>query len=219
MVPEHPDPGARLTDYLTFGLALVTITNPLGAMAIFTGLVADHDEREKRATALQASLAVAIILLIVTWAGSMALALFGVTPAGLQAGGGLILILMGISMLGSSTPRTKSTKREKAAAMEKESIAVVPLAIPITIGPGAITTVMLATQAMPGLMDRVVISLISLLLSAIVWVCLYYATPMARLIGETGIGVVTRLMGLFITAVAFQMMANGLTALLPGLAG
>lgn len=208
-----------MTDYLTFGLALVTITNPLGAMALFAGLTAGQSEQQKHVIARQASVAVAIILLVVTWAGSQLLTLFGVTPAGLEAGGGLILILMGISMLGSSTPRTKSTKREEAAAMEKDSIAVVPLAMPITIGPGAITTVMLGTQALPSVVDKVVISIVSLVLTLIVWLCLRYATPIARLIGETGIGVVTRIMGLFITAVAFQMLASGLMHLMPGLAG
>jgi len=208
-----------LNDYLIFGLALVTITNPLGAMALYTGMVADRDEREKRVIARHASVAIAAILLIVTWAGSQVLALFGVTPAGLQAAGGLILILMGIDMLGSNTPRAKSTKREKAAALQKESIAVVPLAIPITIGPGAITTVMLGTQAMPGLVDRLVMSLTALAMTLVIWLLFHYATPIARVIGETGIGVVTRIMGLFITAVAFQMLASGLSNLLPGLAG
>ena len=208
-----------MNDYVIFGLSLLTITNPLGAMALFTGMVADHDEREKRAIARQASVAVAVILLLVTWAGSLVLGLFGVTPAGLQAAGGLVLILMGIDMLGSSTPRAKSTKREKAAAMEKESVAVVPLAIPITIGPGAITTVMLGTQALPGVVDKIVISLITLALTLIVWLLFHYATPLARVIGATGIGVVTRIMGLFITAVAFQMLTSGLMNLMPGLAG
>ncbi len=208
-----------MSDYLTFALALVTITNPLGSMALFTGLTADRSEQEKRTIAREAAVAVAIILLVVTWAGSQALALFGVTPAGLQAGGGLILILMGISMLGSSTPREKSTKREKAAALTKESIAVVPLAIPITIGPGAITTVMLGTQAMPTPADRAAISGVAIALAIVVWLSLHYATPLARVIGETGIGVVTRLMGLFITAFAFQMLANGMAQLLPGLGG
>ena len=208
-----------MSDYLTFAIALITITNPLGAMALFAGLSAGQTEPEKHTIARHASVAVAIVLLVVTWGGSQILALFGVTPAGLEAGGGLILILMGISMLGSSTPRTKATKKERAAAMEKESIAVVPLAIPITIGPGAITAVMLGTQALPTFMDKVVISAISLVLTVIVWLCLRYSTPIARLIGETGIGVVTRIMGLFITAFAFQMLANGLTHLMPGLAG
>jgi len=208
-----------MQDYITFGIALLTIVNPLGTMAIFTGIVGDRPEAEKKAIARQTSIAVAVVLVIVTWAGSAILAAFGVVPAGLQAAGGVILILMGLSMLRSQTPRQKSTRKERDAAHDQESVAIVPLAIPITAGPGAMTTVILSAQTLPTVKDRLILSAICIVLTALLWVILHFSSRLTRLIGDTGIGLVTRIMGLLLTAIAFQMLAAGLSGLMPGLAG
>ena len=208
-----------MQDYITFGIALLTITNPLGTMALFTGMVGDRTEVEKKAIARQTGVAVAAIFVVVVWAGAAILAAFGVVPAGLQAAGGVILILMGLSMLSSQTPRQKSTKRERASASEKEQIGIVPLAIPITAGPGAITTIILATQQSPEFKDRLVLSGISVVLAILLWAVLHFSSKLVNLIGDTGIGVITRIGGLLLTAIAFQMLAAGLAELLPGLAG
>lgn len=208
-----------MQDYVIFAIALLTITNPLGTMALFTGIVGDRTDAEKKATARQTGVAVAVIFVVVTWAGSAILAAFGVVPAGLQAAGGVILILMGLSMLRSQTPRLKSTKKEREAASDKEQVGVVPLAIPITAGPGAITTIILATQDLPTVMDRLILSGIGVALAMLLWLVLHFSGKLVLLLGETGIGVVTRIMGLLLTAIAFQMLTTGLKGLLPGLAG
>ena len=208
-----------MSQYATFAVALLTITNPIGSMALFAGIAGDRTPGERRITARHTALAVAVILIVVTWAGGGIMAMFGITPAGLQSAGGVILILMGLSMLSSQTPRIKSTKRETEAAQIKESIAVVPLALPITAGPGAITTVILATQELPQALDRVWMSLICVGIGGLVWVCFAFADPISRVIGITGVRVVTRIMGLILTAIAFEMLASGLTGLMPGLAG
>lgn len=207
-----------MREYVTYAITLLTITNPLGTMALFSGFVSDRTESEKKVIARQTGMAVAIIIIVVTWAGAQILDFFGVVPAGLQAAGGIILILMGLSMLSSQTPRLKSTKKEREAADEKDSVGVVPLAMPITIGPGAITTIILGTQTLPGFRDRLVLSLIGATLALLIWVTLHFSSRLVQLIGPTGIGVVTRIMGLLLTAIAFQMLAAGLAELLPGLA-
>jgi len=205
-------------DYVTYAITLLTITNPLGTMALFSGFVAHRSAAEKRVIARQVGVAVAIIFVVVTWAGAQILAFFGIVPAGLQAAGGIILILMGLSMMSSETPRQKSTKKEREAAADQESVGVVPLAMPITIGPGAITTVILGTQTLPSVRDRLVLSAIGITLAVLVWVTLRSAGYLVKVIGPTGIGVVTRIMGLLLTAIAFQMLAAGLRELMPGLA-
>ena len=94
---------------------------------------------------------------------------------------------------------------------------MVPLAMPITIGPGAITTVIIGTQSLPSAKDRLVLSAIGVALAIIVWVTLHSSGYLVKVIGPTGIGVVTRIMGLLLAAIAFQMLAEGLGELLPGL--
>ncbi len=208
-----------MREYVTYGITLLTITNPLGAMALFSALVSDRSTREQKAIARQVGVAVAVIIVVVTWAGAQILDFFGVVPAGLQAAGGIILILMGMSMMSSQTPRQKSTKKEQEAASHQESVGVVPLAMPITIGPGAITTVIIGTQALPSAKDRLVLSGIGVALAIIVWVTLHSSGYLVKVIGPAGIGVVTRIMGLLLAAIAFQMLAEGLGELLPGLRG
>lgn len=207
-----------MRDYITYAVTLVTITNPLGTMAFFAGFVADRSDAQKRVIARQTGLAVAIIIVVVTWAGAGILAFFGIVPAGLQAAGGIILILMGLSMLNSETPKSKTTKKERAAADEKESPGVVPLALPITIGPGAMTTIILGTQTLPNVRDRFALTAIGLAIAFVIWLTLHFSTALTKVLGQTGIGVVTRIGGLLLIAIAFQMLAQGLGSLLPGLA-
>lgn len=208
-----------MRDYITYAVTLITITNPFGTMAFFAGFVADRTDAQKKAIARQTGLAVAILVTVVTWAGAQVLSFFGIVPAGLQAAGGIILILMGLSMLSSQTPKSKSTKKEREAADEKESVGVVPLALPITIGPGAMTTIILGTQTLPGVRDRLVLTAIGVTMAALIWLTLHFSAPLMRTLGPSGIGIVTRIGGLLLTAIAFQMLAAGLGELLPGLAG
>lgn len=205
--------------YVTFAVTLFTIVNPIGSLALFAGMVGDRPVPEQKQIARSAAFAVTVVLLIVTWVGAQILDFFGVTPGGLQAAGGTILILLGLTMLRSKTPRIKSTPAEEEEAMESESIAVVPIAIPITAGPGAITSVILATQQMENFVfDRLVVSGISIGVGLVVWGCFHFSGPIADRLGVSGVRIVTRIMGLILTAIAFQMLAAGLLQLLPGLA-
>jgi len=204
--------------YVTFAVTLLTIVNPIGSLAIFAGIAGDRPISEQKAIARTTALAVTVILVIVTWVGAQILGFFGVTPAGLQAAGGVILILLGLTMLRSQTPRLKHTPAEQEEALESESIAVVPLAMPIIAGPGAITSVILATQEMSSVLDRLVVSAVAAGVGLLVWLCLHFAAPIADRLGVAGVRIVTRIMGLVLTAIAFQMLAAGLRELLPGLA-
>jgi multiple antibiotic resistance protein len=162
--------------------------------------------------------AVAVILLLVTWVGSEILDVFGVTTAGLQVAGGVIIALLGLSMLHSHTSSMAHKEEEGEEAKLKESIAVVPMAIPIVAGPGAITTVINTTNQFPSIYDRLLISGICLGVTVVLWLCLRFAAPISKRLGVTGINLVTRIMGMVLTALAFQMLAAGLKELLPGLA-
>jgi multiple antibiotic resistance protein len=207
-----------MNEFVQFAVALLTIANPIGAVAIFSGLAGDRPEGEQKAMAHATGVAVAVILLLVTWLGSEMLNVFGVTTAGLQVAGGVIIALLGLSMLHSQTSSMAHKEEEGEEAKLKESIAVVPMAIPIVAGPGAITTVINATNQLSSVYDRLLISGICVIVSVILWVCLSFAAPISRRFGVTGINLVTRIMGMVLTALAFQMLAEGLKELLPGLA-
>ena len=204
--------------HIQFAVALLTIANPIGAVAIFSGIAGDRPYGEQKSLARTTALAVAIILLLVTWLGSATLAVFGVSTSGLQVAGGVIIALLGLSMLHSQTSAMSHREEEGDEARQKESIAVVPMAIPIVAGPGAMTTIINATNRASSIADRLVISGICVLVALTLWLCLRFAAPISKRLGVTGINLVTRIMGMVLTALAFQMLAAGLKELLPGLA-
>ena len=204
-------------DLLTFAAAMLSVTNPVGNLAIFAGLTGGASAQEKRATARVTALAVAAIMLLVVWTGSYLLKAFGVSLPGLQMAGGVIIALMGLSMLRSKTSEMAHTSEEHEEAKSKDSIAVVPMAIPIIAGPGAMTTIVLATHTHHAPMDRAAISGICLGVTAVIWLCLRFAGPVSDRLGVSGVNIVTRVMGIVLTAIALQMLADGLKAALPGL--
>ena len=204
-------------DLLAFAAALLTITNPVGSLAIFAGLTADAPPADARATARRAALAVAAVMVAAVWIGDYLLPALGVRIAGLQMAGGVIIALMGLSMLRGQTSRVAHTPEENDEAQSKPSIAVVPMAIPIVAGPGALTTILLATHQHPTPADKAMLTGICLAVSAVIWLALRFAAPAAAKLGVAGVNVVTRLMGIVLTAIALEMLTDGLAAALPGL--
>jgi multiple antibiotic resistance protein len=159
-----------------------------------------------------------VTLTIVAWAGPGLLAFFGVTVDSLRAAGGLIVLLIGLHMLFNKSEHKHSSK-ELEDAQDRSSIAVVPLTIPIVAGPGTMTAVLVAAQQQPTVLTKIEISLVIVGFSVLVGLLFSFASPIANRIGESGMGVVTRIMGMILAAIAMGMLAEGLTALLPGLAG
>ena len=206
------------TQIIHFAIAMLTITNPVGNLAIYAGLTSDRTAAQRRHTALVAGLAIAIILVLVIWLGDFIMLAFGLTVGGFETAGGIIILLLGLSMLQSKTSAMHHTQAEHDEAVTKNSIAVVPMAIPIVAGPGAITTVIIQTQKFDDIADKAVITVICLGIAAILWIAFSVAGPVTRLLGVAGVNIVTRIMGMILSAIALQMLANGLKALLPGLA-
>lgn len=205
-------------EIITFSVAMLAITNPIGNLAIFAGLTGSKSPEEKKHTALVAGAAILVILLLVTWSGELILEAFGISVPAFETAGGLIIALIGLSMLHAKTSPIHHSPEEKEEAKTKDSVAVVPIAIPIVAGPGAITTIVVAAQKFGTVEDKVAISVVSIAISILLWVCFYFSGPVSRLLGVTGINIVTRIMGIILTAIAFQMLTEGLKALMPGLA-
>lgn len=209
--------------YMTFFVAMLAIMNPIGNLAIFIGLTSSLSKAEQHKLALHSALAIFVILLIVVWIGALMLSFFGISPAAFETAGALVIILLGLSMLhghdnDSGHSSMHHSQDEQKAAVAKDSIAVVPLAMPIVAGPGAITTIIIHTHALNSVFDKVIVSGLCLSLSVILFISFYFASNVNRVIGVHGVKIATRIMGLILMAIAFQMLGSGLKALLPGLA-
>lgn len=200
-----------------FIVAMIIMMNPLGSLSIFLDLTRKDFLVEQRKLAVRASLAIFIIMFITVWVGEDLLDLFGITIPSFRFAGGIILLLMGLSMLQSRESALSHTSGDDEAAKERHSIAVVPLALPVIIGPGAISTLIISAGDYPSPKDKLLISIICVFLTLLMGMMLYYAAPIARLVGQSVIKVVTRIMGMIIMAIAVGMLANGLQGLLPSL--
>jgi multiple antibiotic resistance protein len=157
------------------------------------------------------------IMLVTVWSGQELLELLGITIASFRFAGGIILLLMGLSMLQSKESAISNTSEDNEAAKERESIAVVPLALPVIIGPGAISTLIIQGTDYPQVLNKVWMSLACVALALGMFLILYFGNTIARWVGASVIKVVTRIMGMIIMAIAVGMLANGLIGLLPSL--
>jgi multiple antibiotic resistance protein len=203
---------------ISFIAALFSMLNPIGDVGVFAGMTTDRPETEARRIAWTCAGAVAITLLIVAWSGSLLLEFFGITVDSLRAAGGVIVFLIGLQMLSNKSEHQHSPA-ELEDAKPRASIAVVPLAIPIVAGPGTMAVVILAAQQHPSILSKVEISIVILALAAFCGLLFHFAGPISKRLGKSGMGVVTRVMGLILAAIAMGMLADGLKGMLPGLAG
>lgn len=197
--------------------ALVVVTDPVGNLPIFISLTSHHTSSERKRAVNIATLTTAITLTISVYLGQPVLAMFGISIPSFRVAGGLIVLLMAISMLQARPSEVRYAPGEADEAARRAAIAVVPLGIPLIAGPGAISTVIIFAHQATSWVDLAILTAIALVVSAVAWVALRLAAPIRRLLGLTGINVVTRLMGLILTAVAVEFITSGLAELLPGL--
>ncbi len=201
----------------TFIAALFSMMNPIGGVGIFAGMTAERDQEDARQIAWTCALACAITLLIVTWTGGALLQFFGINVHELRAAGGIIVLLIGLHMLFNKSEHKQSSS-EADDAKARQSIAIVPLAIPIVAGPGTIATVLVAAERHPGIMAKVDLSIAVIALCALTGLMFAYSKPIANWLGENGMAVVTRIMGMVLTAIAMGMLTAGLKGMIPALA-
>jgi multiple antibiotic resistance protein len=210
-----------LQDVILFSTALLAIVNPLGSAVLFTAVAGKFHPRIQRRMANQSAFAILVILLVCAWLGNSILGLMGLTRPMLQAAGGLILLNYGLRMV--TAEETKLTQSEQDTALEVpeehwKALAVVPLAIPGTVGAGTITTVISQASEFTNARDLLIISAVSLGIALIMWITFYSAAPIARRLGPIGMNIISRVMGILVTATAFGLLGRGIGGLLPGLA-
>jgi multiple antibiotic resistance protein len=206
-------------EYVQLLAGLVSVVNPIGAMPIFLSLTARKQPAERRQTAITTTFAMAMVLFTSLLAGEPILNFFGIGLPAFRVAGGLLLLLMGISMLQVSGDRSRHTPEEEAESQEKSSVAVVPLAIPLLAGPGAISTTIVYAHRDLSLAHYLLFSSVIVTVSMIVLLILLLAPRIIAIMGQTGMNVVTRVMGLLLTSTAVEFIAGGISELFPILAG
>lgn len=202
--------------FISYVISMLAITNPAGSLAVFLSMTHKKKLAERQRIALAATLTIFLVLVIMTWAGTPILHVFGIPLPAFEITGGLILLLRGLEMLNSKDTPTLRTAEQMEDSLSRESIAVVPLGIPIIAGPGAMTNTIIFSREFPEVINRIYICLGILFVSLVIGFMLYYSTRISKLIGETSIQVITRIMGLLLSAIAMSLILTGLKEIFPG---
>ncbi len=199
-----------------FQFALLTLTSifflvdPFAVIPLFLAVTSDSSVAERKRVALRATFTCAIILCAFALAGSLIFKLFGITLPAFKIAGGIILLQIGVDMLQAKQSGQRSTPEETQEGTAKEDASIIPLGMPMLAGPGAISTVMVLIGESHTAWRRGVVYAAILVTSFAAYLVLAGAGRVRRYMGETGIRILMRLMGLLLVALAVQFIANGL---------
>ena len=213
--------GIEHSPYVRFSLLALSsiffLVDPFAALPTFLAITEGYDAARRRRTARKASITALIVLAAFAFAGETIFRLFGITLPAFEIAGGVILLLIGLDMLEAKRSPTQEVVGDTAAAAAKEDAGIVPLGIPMLAGPGAITSVMvLVGQAQTGGQFRWQMAAILaaiLITAAVSYLVLGNSDRVARVLGDTGIRILVRIMGLLLVALAVQYFLNGLADL------
>jgi multiple antibiotic resistance protein len=199
-----------------FEFALIAVTSvfflvdPFAVIPIFLAITATSPTAERRQMARRSGLTCAIVLATFAVAGSLIFKLFGITLPAFKIAGGIILLQIGLEMLQARQSGTKATPEEQQEGAEKADASIIPLGMPMLAGPGAISTVMVLVGESHNWWQHGIVYATIVLSSYASYVILAGADRVRRYMGETGIRILMRLMGLLLVALAVQFVANGL---------
>lgn len=195
-------------------VTLLALINPAGAIPLFLSLTASQNPQQVKRTVKTAAVATAVVIAIAALFGELLLRILGISIASLQVGGGILLFGIALKMFNAELGRARSTPEEADEAAERASIAVVPLTIPMLAGPGTVSTVIIYAERARHWWDVAALLAIGAVIGAVVWATLNLAGPISRLAGQTGINIMTRVMGLLLAALAVEFVAVGARTLM-----
>jgi multiple antibiotic resistance protein len=209
---------SALQEYLRFFVTLTAVLDPFLAVPIFLAVTSSHSAQSRAGLVRVVAITVFAVLAATALLGDTILTLVGASLAAFRVGGGLVLLLMALAMLNAQAGGVRQSEEEAAELESGELRGVVPLAVPLLAGPGAISTTIIAAEKGSGAAHLGAILGIIALVSLLTWIVLRAANLIGNRLGTTGLNIATRLLGLLLAALAIQTMAEGLKELFPGLA-
>ena len=200
-------------------VTLLAIVNPLAIVPFFIHYTQGFSRAQRRRTIVTASFSAFVVIATSALLGLQILDFFSISLASFQVGGGMLLLLSAMNMLNAQPAESKPESHEledgAAKAAMGASIAVVPLTIPLLTGPATMSTVVIYAEKAKTFFDLSLLVGYGVVIGLATAVCFALAEPIARVLGKTGINVMTRLMGLILAALAVEVMADGLHKLFP----
>lgn len=205
-------------------LSLMVLVNPFSALSIFLELTQGYTSRERRRTAQITALSVFIIMTVFIFSGNWILKILSISTGSFQVGGGILVFLIAVSMMNSGSnpakPKIGTQEHDEITVQPRPNmgaVAIVPLAMPLIIGPGGISTVIIHASAARHMNDLLAILAAGAVISVICYLSLLAAAKVSRWLGETGLTVLNRIMGMLLAAVAVEIVIAGIRSLFPQL--
>ena len=200
-------------------VTLLAIVNPLAIVPFFIHYTQNFSAAQRRSTIQVSSFSAFVVIAISALLGLQILEFFGISLASFQVGGGMLLLTSALNMLNAQPAEAKTSSHELEDGVEKAamgaSIAVVPLTIPLLTGPATMSTVVIYADKAKTVLQMGTLVGYGVVVALATALCFSLAQPIARVLGKTGINVMTRLMGLILAALAVEVMSDGLTKLFP----
>ena len=211
---------APTMDLLKPLIALLAIVNPIGVVPFFLHFTQGQSREQRRHTIRVSALTAFIVIAVSAIAGLKIIEFFGISLASFQVGGGTLLLISAIQMLNAQPAegRKEDVSEGKSKLDAGASIAVVPLTIPLLTGPATISTMVIYADKTRHLWQLAVLVGYGVVVALATYVVFSASGRIARVLGQTGIDIMTRLMGLILAALAVELLADGLTQLFPVLA-
>ncbi|WP_369311039.1 YchE family NAAT transporter [Providencia rettgeri] len=206
-----------LSGYIKFFIGLFALVNPVGILPVFISMTNYQSNAGRNKTNTIANTSVAIILCISLLIGDSILQLFGISIDSFRIAGGILIVTIAMSMISGKIGEDKQNKQEKTETAIRDSIGVVPLALPLMAGPGAISSCIVWSSRWHGWQNFLGLALTSIFFAFCCWLLFRSASLLVRYLGQTGINVVTRIMGLLLMSLGIEFIVTGVKALFPGL--
>jgi multiple antibiotic resistance protein len=187
-------------------IALIAIVDPIGCLPLFLSLTGQHKKINKKNVVKMTAITVFIILVTSLFLGDKILNMFGISMPSFQICGGILLLIMAISMMLGKHQVIESGQNGES---DKELIAFVPLSIPLLAGPGAMSNMIIAAHQAPNLINQSFLILPCLAVSLLIWLTLSFAENISKVIGAIGTKIITRVMGLLLGSMAIEFITRG----------
>jgi len=201
-----------MTETISFGLlcitSLFTLINPLGTMPVFMSMTADLSVVDRNKTAKKASIVSLITIIAFAFTGQLLFNFFGISVNSFRVVGGVIFFIMGMDMLQARLGQVKIKDNEVKSYVT--DISITPLAIPMICGPGAITNAIVLMEDANNIQKKIILMLSICLIMFVTYLILYSSSKLIKLLGQTGINVMMRIMGLIVMVIAVEFFFTGL---------
>ena len=198
-------------DFLILSIiSIITLINPVGIIPTYLNIIENFDQKDQKEITFKANIVAFILLVIFAIMGTFIFNFFNLTIYAFKIVGGILFLRIGLNMVESKISRTKSTPQEEKEALNKDDITYTPLGIPLIAGPGAITSVMILSESVVTLPEKILFVLAIAICIIITYIILTASKKMSKMIGTTGIRIIQRVMGIILMAIAVQLILNGL---------